>query len=162
MDPMDSGRRRKPSARLSCTGWSTGWKRLRRDERTSGTRTETVGRMADHPRRRFRGPPTSGGGDTATTDNPQIVLSIWQMSRISTIDCILVKNKNNKNIYLSHTQLARCNRIGNGEEEVVVGRSDGGSAILSNIPATLLRAGCRDKIIIPAIPGGRDDVPSGT
>ncbi|KYN28283.1 hypothetical protein ALC57_02344 [Trachymyrmex cornetzi] len=27
MDPMDSGRRRKPSARLSCTGWSTGWKR---------------------------------------------------------------------------------------------------------------------------------------
>ncbi|KYQ51123.1 hypothetical protein ALC60_09770 [Trachymyrmex zeteki] len=50
MDPMDSGRRRKPSAR--------------RDERTSGTRTETVGWMADHPRRRFRGPPTSGGGDT--------------------------------------------------------------------------------------------------
>ncbi|KYN35537.1 hypothetical protein ALC56_10094 [Trachymyrmex septentrionalis] len=111
MDPMDSGRRRKPSARLSCTGWSTSWKRLRRDERTSGTRTETVGRMADHPRRRFRGPPTSGGGDT----------------------------------------------IGNGEGEVVVGRSDGGSeVILSNI-----RLSC-DKIIIPAIPGGRDDVPSGT
>ncbi|KYM92147.1 hypothetical protein ALC53_01210 [Atta colombica] len=100
MDPMDSGRRRKPSARLSCTGWSTDWKRLRRDERTSGTRTETVGRMADHPWRRFRGPPTSGGGDTTTTDNPQTVLSIWwQMSHISTIIDLIsqLKMKCNRN-----------------------------------------------------------------
>lgn len=63
MDPMDSGRRRnRPHGSTAQVG-PHGWKRPRRDEtkRTSGTRTKTIRRMADRPRRRFRGPPTSGG-----------------------------------------------------------------------------------------------------
>lgn len=49
--------------------------------------------------------------------------------------------------------------IGNGEEEIVE-RSGGGSG--GNIIEYPGDSPCRDKIIIPAIPGGRDDVPSGT
>ncbi|KYM95080.1 hypothetical protein ALC62_14299 [Cyphomyrmex costatus] len=44
MDPMDSGRRRKPSAQLSCTGWSTGWKRPRVTELGTVRREVVIGK----------------------------------------------------------------------------------------------------------------------
>jgi len=56
MDPMDSGRRRKPSARLSRTGWSTGWKRPKPRQ------NETSARLAHAPKPSGGWQTVRGGG----------------------------------------------------------------------------------------------------